>query len=397
MTQPISRRSADWRSHWQLDPNLDFLNHGSFGATPTVVLEAQRRIRDQLERDPIDFLAPERSLLPKLDAVRARVAGLIGADATDIAWVRNATDGVNAVVRSFPFRSGDNVVVTNHGYNACTNAIRFVAERSGVEVRVAEVPFPISGLTEVVDAIDQVMDSSTRLLLVDHVTSPTGLVFPVKDIVDLAHRRGTRVLIDGAHAPGMVGVDLRDIGADYYTANHHKWLCGPKVSGFLWTRPEWQHEVRPTVISHAANRPVEGRTRYTSEFDWTGTFDPSPLLALSTAIDFLGSLLPGGIDSLMQSNRELAIASRDVLCDALQINAPAPDSMIGSLVALPIQSTDETLQALFRTEHRFEFPIYPSLSPGTQLMRIALQAYNDLDQVHRLAGLLRSMKIVGVR
>ncbi|TWU47816.1 aminotransferase class V-fold PLP-dependent enzyme [Rubripirellula reticaptiva] len=397
MTQSIFRRPTAWRSHWQLDPNLDFLNHGSFGATPTVVLEEQRRIRDQLERDPIEFLAPERSLLPRLDAVRAQVARLVGADEADIAWVRNATDGVNAVVRSFPFRSGDNVVVTNHGYNACTNAIRYVADRSGVEVRVVEVPFPISGPTEVVDAIDQVIDSSTRLLLVDHVTSPTGLVFPVKDIVDLAHCRGARVLIDGAHAPGMVPVDLREIDADYYTANHHKWLCGPKVSGFLWTRPEWQSEVRPTVISHAANRPVDGRSRYTSEFDWTGTFDPSPLLATAAAINFLDSLLPGGIVSLMQSNRELAIESRGVLCEALHVDAPAPDSMIGSLIALPIQSSDEKLQQVFRTKHRFEFPIYPSLKSGTQLMRIALQAYNDLDQVQRLAGLLRSMGIVGVR
>lgn len=386
-----NRKTAEWRPLWQIDPNLDFLNHGSFGAAPTVVLEAQRQLRDAMECDPIEYLAPERSLLPKLDRVRHVIADLVGADAADIAWVRNATDGVNAVVRSFPFRVGDNVVVTDHGYNACTNAVRFATERWVRQVRVAEIPFPISSPDQVVEAIDRAFDASTRLLLVDHVTSPTGLVMPIHEIVDLAHRRGVRVLVDAAHAPGMVDVDLRTIDADYYTANHHKWLCGPKASGFLWTRPEFQDEVRPTVISHAANREIEGRSRYINEFDWTGTFDPSPLLAMPAAIAFLAGLLPGGIRSLMRSNRELAIQSRNLLCDALHIDAPAPDSMIASLVALPIPIIEQLSQKHFRDEYRFEFPIFPGIRPGTQLIRISLQAYNDLEQVRRLADVFRSM------
>ncbi|QDV55982.1 aminotransferase class V-fold PLP-dependent enzyme [Rosistilla oblonga] len=381
------------REHWRLNPAIDFLNHGSFGATPTVVLEAQRRFRDAMESDPIEFLAPERELLPKLDRVREVIAQLVNADARDIAWVRNATDGVNAVVQSFPLKPGDNVVVTNHGYNACSNAVRYAAERCGAEVRVAEIPFPIASPDEVVDAIERTIDDATRLLLVDHVTSPTGLVFPIEAIADVARRRGVRVLVDGAHAPGMVAIDLPRLGVDYYTANHHKWLCAPKTSGFLWVKPELQAQVRPTVISHAANRPIDGRSRFLSEFDWTGTFDPSPLLAVPAAIDFLDSLYPGGLTELMQSNHRLALQSRDRLCAALEIAPPAPDSMLGSLVALPLPVSDAPLQKILRDQHGFEFPIYPGPKPDTRLMRVSLQAYNDVEQIDRLADLLPKLLV----
>ncbi len=309
-------------SHWQLRPDLDFLNHGSFGAAPTIVLEAQRRLQDALERDPIRFLAPERELEPKLDHVRAVLSELVVAPASDLAFVRNATDGVNAVLRSMSLDEGDEIVITNHGYNACNNAAQFAAARRGARIRVAKIPFPLAHSDQVVRAIETEFSDRTRLLLVDHVTSPTGLVFPIEKIISSAHAAGIRVLVDGAHAPGMVPLDLQTLDADYYTANHHKWLCAPKASGFLYVRGELQDEVRPTVISHAANRPRPYRSRFLAEFDWNGTFDPTPLLSVPDAIEFLGSLFHGGINELMSANRQLALEARRVLCDALQIEAP---------------------------------------------------------------------------
>ncbi|GAA5506664.1 aminotransferase class V-fold PLP-dependent enzyme [Novipirellula caenicola] len=388
---------SDIKRHWQLDPQLDFLNHGSFGAVPTVVLQTQHAFRDQLERDPIRFLAPERELEPKLDHVRRVLAELIGADDRDVAFVLNATDGVNAVLRSFPFAEGDEVVVTNHGYNACINAAKFAAERAGAVVRVAEVPFPIRDPGQVVEAIERSLNDRTRLIMIDHITSPTGLVFPVQAIAELAQRRGIRVLVDGAHGPGMVPVNLRDLGIDYYTANHHKWLCAPKVSGFLWVHPQWQHEVRPTIISHAANRPRPGRSQFLAEFDWKGTYDPTPLLALPKAIEFLSSFYPGGLDEWMQVNRNLAIDAYQTLSAGLGIDVTTPPSMIGSLVTVALprghnSSADEgydTLQSRLRQRYQIECPIFPGNQPGTYLLRIALQAYNDLGQVQRLVGALR--------
>ncbi len=382
--------------HWQLDPDLNFLNHGSFGATPNVVMAAQREFQDALERDPIEFLAPERSLNAKLDHVRGILAELVGAEPTDLAFVRNATEGVNAILGSLPLQPGDEILVTNHGYNACINAARYVTQRCGAEVRVADIPFPLASPDAVIAAIDAGINVRTRLLLVDHVTSPTGIVFPIEPIVDSARRRNVPVLVDGAHAPGMVPLNLKTLGADYYTANHHKWLCGPKVSGFLWVAAHRQQEVRPTVISHAANRPQPDRSRFIAEFDWPGTYDPSPLLAMPTAIEFLGSLYEGGINELMEHNRATAIAARNLLIAVLNIEAPVGDTMLGSLVAVPLpvsspltQARWASLQRRLREQHHFELPVYPGLTKDSWILRISLQAYNDLGQIERLAEVLQ--------
>lgn len=394
--------------HWALNPDITFLNHGSFGATPKSVLRFQRELQDALERDPIQFLAPERELEPKLDRVRQVVAGLVNADPRDIGFVRSATDGVNSVVRSLKLVKDDELVITNHGYNACNNAVKFAAERSEAHVREARIPFPIVCEQDVVDAIEKALTARTRLLIVDHVTSPTGLVLPIREIIALAHSRNVRVLVDGAHAPGMVDIDLRSLDGDYYTANHHKWLCAPKSSGFLWVRRELQEEVRPTVISHGANRARPNRSRFLTEFDWTGTFDPTPLLCVPAAIDFLSGRDPGGLTSLQNSNRELALQARRCLTDSLGIQPPAPIEMIGALVTVVLPSqrvepiaggdstfaSENTLQQRLFNQHRIEVPIFPGLdpreNPGQHLLRVSCQVYNDATDYERLAESLAS-------
>lgn len=385
------------RRHWRLNPAVDFLNHGSFGAMPNVVFESQRHWIEQLERDPIEFLAPERTLLPKLDQVRDLIAELVRADAADIAFVRNATEGVNAVLRSFPFSAGDEVLITSHGYNACNNAVRYSAEKADACVQVAELPFPIHSESQVIESIESRLTRRTRLILVDHVTSPTGLVLPIREIVELAHRRNVRVMIDGAHAPGMVEVDLQKLDADYYTANHHKWLCGPKTSGFLHVRRDLQDEVRPAIISHGANTSNYGPSRFLGEFNWVGTYDPTPILAMPTAIEFLNSLIDGGLPALMNDNRSLVLAGRRRILDALDLAEPAPDGMIGSLASVPIawlskcsRAELNTIQQRIYKEHRIEVPVF-SLGNLLPCVRISAQAYNSIDQYERLADALRTV------
>ena len=230
-----------------------------------------------------------------------------------------------------------------------------------------------------------------------HVTSPTGLVLPVQEIVAFAKSRGVRVLVDGAHAPGMVPVDLEGIGADYYTGNHHKWLCAPKVSGFLHVRRELQHEVRPTVISHGFNRCRPGRSSFLSQFDWCGTFDPTPALAVPVAIEFLASLFPDGLGGLIRRNRELALAAQECLIETLGLSPPAPPEMIGSLVSVPLsflrltnESQAEAFQQHLVRKHRIEAPLFMGPGESGPLLRISLQAYNSIEQVERLARLLKS-------
>jgi isopenicillin-N epimerase len=324
--------SEDLAALWPLDRDVVFLNHGSFGACPTEVLRYQSALRGEMEAEPVRFLS--REIDDRLAAARVVLAGFVGAHPDDLAFVVNATSGVNAVLRSRVFAAGDELLVTDHAYNACRNTLNFVAERAGARVVVVTMPFPVGSPGEVVDAVLARVTARTRLALLDHVTSPTGLILPIARLSAALRGRGVDVLVDGAHAPGMLPLDLAALGATYYTGNCHKWLCAPKGSAFLWTRRDRQLDVRPLTISHGANAVWPGRSRYRLEFDWTGTSDPTAWLAVPRAIEYLGGLLPGGWPALMARNHALALDARRLLCEALDTPPPCPDDMIGSLASL---------------------------------------------------------------
>ncbi|HUK62114.1 MAG TPA: aminotransferase class V-fold PLP-dependent enzyme, partial [Dongiaceae bacterium] len=273
---PLDERSL--AALWPLDPGVVFLNHGSFGACPSAVLEHQSALRAELEAEPVRFLS--RELDGRLDVARAALAKFLGADADELAFVTNATSGVNAVLRSRAWSAGDELLATDHTYRACRNALDYVAATSGACVVVAPLPFPLESPDEVVNAVMAKVTPRTRLALLDHVTSPTGLVLPLERMVTELSARGVETLVDGAHAPGMVPLDLTALGATYYSGNCHKWLCAPKGSAFLWIRRDRQTDVRPLTISHGATNVQPGRTRFRMEFDWTGTSDPTAWLTV---------------------------------------------------------------------------------------------------------------------
>lgn len=384
------------RQHWTLDPAITFLNHGSFGACPREVLDHQSELRARMEREPVHFFVHQ--LEPLWNAAREQAAAFVGARPEDLAFVRNATAGVNAVLRSLRFAPGDQLLCTDHGYNACRNVLAFVAERWGAEVVVAELPFPLSDPSEVTRAIADAVTDRTRLALIDHVTSPTGLVLPIAEITEALSERGVRTLVDGAHAPGMLALDVEATGATWYTANFHKWTCAPKGAAMLWAHPDAQEGLHPAVISHGYNsgRP---RKRFLEEMDWTGTDDPTPALCVPKAIEVVGAI-GGGWDAIRERNRALVLHGRDLLAEALDVAAPAPDAMIGSLAALPLPDGDgappssalyaDPLQIALFERHRVEVPIPPWPHPPRRLVRISAHLHNEASDYGRLAAALQA-------
>jgi isopenicillin-N epimerase len=390
---------------WMLDPKVIFLNHGSFGSCPRPVLEFQRQIRDRLERQPVHFFV--RDLEPLLDDARHILAEFLGASGDDLVFVPNATSGINTVLRSLVFADGDELLVTNHEYNACRNALDFVAERSGARVVVAQIPFPVTSSDQAVTAVLQRVSPRTRLVLLDHVTSQTGLVLPLERLIGELNARGVDSLVDGAHAPGMVPLNLENMSATYYTGNCHKWLCAPKGAAFLWVKRERQHLIRPLTISHGANSRRADRSRFLIEFGWTGTCDPSAYLCVPEALRTIGSLLPGGWPEVMNRNRELALKVRDLLCGALDIAPPCPNEMIGALVSVPIVDAVKVevpssplyldpLQDQLRIDHSIELPIIPWPAPPKRVLRVSAQLYNSLPQYELLSAVLARWKKEGL-
>ncbi len=396
----------DFQRLWSLDRGIDFLNHGSFGACPKPVMAFQTKVQKRLEQQPVRFFLEECE--PLLDEARSALAKFLGADASDLVFVSNATEGVNTVLRSLLFRRGDELLVTNHAYNACRNALDFVAVQTGARVVPVAIPFPLRCANDVLDPILDAVTPRTRLALLDHVTSPTALVMPLAGLVRELNRRGVDTLVDGAHAPGMIPLDLRRLRAAYYTGNCHKWLCAPKGAGFLHVRRDRQKEIRPLAISHGANSPRRDRSRYLLEFGWTGTGDPSPYLSVPVAIRIMGGLIPGGWPELMRRNRQLALTAQRTLCSVLGTELPCPEGMIGSMASIPlpdrrasdrvaIKSGLDPLHYRLWEEFRIEVPVFPWPAPPRRVVRISAQLYNHEPQFTRLAQVLSTLLSPGPR
>jgi isopenicillin-N epimerase len=306
----------------------------------------------------------------------------------NLAFVPNATAGVNAVLRSLEVARGDELLVTTHTYNACRRAVDYVAGRTGARIVTAALPFPCPGEDTIVAAVVGAVSARTRLALIDHVTSPTALILPVQRLVSELAQRGVDTLVDGAHAPGMVPLALAEIGAAYYTGNAHKWLCAPKGAAFLYVRPDRRSRLHPIVISHG----YEGG--FHAEFDWTGTADPTPYLCIPEAIRFIGGLLPGGWPEVMAANHSLALEARRLALTALGLEPPCPDGMVGSMASVPLPkplpgSAAEGMDCKSLHDWLRERGIEACLHPHpVPLLRLSAQLYNTPDQYRQLLGLL---------
>lgn len=386
------------RKHWSLRRGIVFLNHGSFGACPKAILRRQNELRRAMEAEPVQFLW--RRFEERLEPSRQQLARFLGARSRDLVFVTNSTTGINSVLRSLPLRAGDELLTTNLDYNACHNVVLEAGHRAGAKVVTADVPFPLRNEEEVVEAVLRSVSSRTRVAMIDHVTSDTGMVLPIARLIRELEARGVDTLIDGAHAPGMVDLHLEQLRPAYYTGNLHKWVCAPKGAAFLWVREDKQHAVQPAVISHGNNRPRTGFTPFQDRFDWCGTFDPTAWFCVGEAIQWLEKLLPGGWPEVRRKNHELALAARRLLCERLSVAAPCPESMLGSLATVPLPDRFQSLppggkidaeQLRLYDEFGIEVPFSRIGPDGRRYFRVSAHLYNALPEYEYLAEALHRL------
>nr|WP_274496624.1 aminotransferase class V-fold PLP-dependent enzyme [Xanthomonas campestris] len=366
------------------------LNHGMLGACPISVQQRQSTLRAQLERQPAAFVL--RALPALLDTARNCLAEVIGADPQDLLLLPNVTTAMSAVLRSRIFAPGDQILTTDHAYLSCRNLLDFIARSTGAEVMVAPVKVPVQHPDAIVDAVLERVTARTRLAVLDHVTSPTAIVFPIARLVERLAALGIDTLVDGAHAPGMLPLDVIAIGAAYYAGDCHKWLCTPRGAGFLHVRRDRQDGLHPPVISRGYGDATPGRPRLHLEFDWLGTADPTALLCIPAAIDFLATLLPGGLPAVFARNHALVTQAAARLAQALPLARLAPDAMVGSMVAfqLPDAASDApddaaaSLQRWLYDAHRIDVAVTPWPHRTNRTLRISAQVYNAAEDFMQL-------------
>ena len=382
MYHPPQQLAENLPSLWQLRPDVAFLNHGSFGAVPRVVAAAQEQWRHRIEAEPIEVLARRSPEL--LETVRGKLGEFLHTAPANLGLVTNATEAVNAILRDYPLHLGDELLTTDHVYNAVRQTMRHTVRRAGAEVREVAIPLPALSSADITDRILAAITPRTRLLVIDHITSPTALVFPIAEIIRACRCRGVDVLVDGAHAPGMIDLDLDALAPTFYTGNLHKWVCAPRGSAFLYVHPDRQRQTHAPVISHDLDQG------FIREFAWQGTRDLSAWLAIPAAIDFLAQF---GHAAVRRHNFELCRWAHELLCTRLNVEpiSPLDGSLLGSIatVRLPVRRDGghwPDFQQRLYDEYRIEVPLVWWNEQA--FVRTASHIYNRPEEYERLARVL---------
>ena len=390
-TAPRRTFGRDMLAHFPLEPGGVYLNHGTVGVTPLAVMRARTAILDEIERHPSRFMIRELMNLgmsappevPRLRAAADRVAAFLGASGEGLVFVDNVSSGVNAVLRSIDFEPGDEILIPDHAYGGVARTAAFIARQRGANIRSVALPFPIEDAATYVDAVGRAITPRTRLAILDHVSSETALVMPLAAMAAVCRARGVPVLVDGAHAPGAIDVNIESLDVDWYAANLHKWCFAPRSCGVLWAAPERRAGLHPGVISWGITNDD-----WLQEFDWTGTRDPSPWLAAPAGLEFMHDVL--GVSAMREHNQRLAWRSALYLAGRWRQRWTAPEAMVGCMVSVPLPerlgpadvATAQRLRDALLFEHRIEVPVIAR--GGALWVRLSMQVYNDESDVERL-------------
>lgn len=379
--------------HFRLDPSLVYLNHGSFGACPNKVIDAQAKHRDRVEADAVRFYVD--NLWPTMDRSREALAPIARCDAQDLVFVDNATTAVTTVLYNLDLNPGDEILTTAHDYTACLNNARSNASRSGASVVVADLPWPMPSEDAAYERVMSCVNDRTRVALISLITSSTGIRLPIERLIHGLNARGVDTILDAAHGPGCVPLRINDWNAAWTTGNCHKWLFAPKGSAFLHVRRDKQAGFRPLILSNDAERLETAAARtnrpiWHHEFDYCGTADMTAKLSVADACGFINTILPGGLDEVIEQNHAMCLRARDVVCDALSVEPPVPDAMLGPMAAieLPESSPDaQTVKDMLYRDWKIQIPVWNTPS-GRTVTRLSAQIYNTDEQYVYLAKAL---------
>jgi len=381
-----------WRREWSLPADVKYLNHGAFGPAALEVQQTRQQWSDRLQTEPFDFFVRQQEAELRLGA--ECLGEFIGTSADNLAFTENATAGMNVVARSLDLSPGDEVLTTNHAYGAVLRIWRIICKEAGANLVVKQLPHPLTDHQQIVDSLFSAATEKTKLIVVDHITSPTATIFPVAEICSRAQQVGVPVCIDGPHALAVLPLNLDELGCDYYVASGHKWLSAPFGSGFLYAHPRWQQQLDPAVISWGGSL-AGGEARWQDDFHWPGTRDAAANLTISTAIDYL---CRAGVRNFRRRSHDLAQYARYRICEVTGLPAEIPDSpqWYGSMIALPLPPGDEPplkrgvrdpLQSVLWKNYRIEVPVVHW--GGNRYLRVSCHLYTSAREIDALAEALR--------
>jgi isopenicillin-N epimerase len=376
------------RKHFLLDPSVTFLNHGSFGATPKPVFYEYQRWQREMENQPVEFLG--RRITQLLADSRAELGKYLGTSGDNLVYTQNVTVSLNIVARSLELGAGDEVLTTNHEYGAVDRTWRFLSKEHGFTYINQPITTPLTTEEKFIEDFWKGVTARTRVICLSHITSPTAIIFPIKEIIRLAREKGIITIIDGAHVPGQIPLHLDSLGADFYGGNLHKWLCAPKGAGFLYARPEMQHVLKPLIVSWGYESITPSGSNFIDYNDWWGTRDHSAYLAVPAAIRFQSE---NSWDEVRVSCHQLVREAQKRICELSGL-APlhaSTDSWFAQMAIAPLPAHTDIvmLKARLYGEYRIEVPLLEW--NGNKLIRISVQGYNTRQDINRLLKALSKL------
>ncbi|XP_078256389.1 uncharacterized protein LOC144594076 [Rhinoraja longicauda] len=379
------------KRHFLLEEETIFINHGAFGSALKDALHVSQKWQLYIERQPLRFY--DRELLPHLVFVTKRLSEFVGCSPADLVLVPNVTMAMNIIVRSQDLKAGDTVFMLSDTYGAVKKLLGQVCEERGATLQEESLEYPLTGPAQIVKKVQETLRPGTRLAVFDHIPSKSAFINPLEAIINICRQRGTKVLIDGAHALGVMDLNLSTLDADYYTSNCHKWLCSPKGCAFMYVKAEQQRSFRPLVVSHGFG------FGFSSDYIWTGLKDYTAILALHTVLDFWESV---GADRIRGYIKDLMTQAVDLLVSRWESGLLAPREMFGSMVCVRLPDSlqqdgaanyehAEAIQNVLYSQHHIEVPI--KALGGALYVRASVHVYNELEQYQKLADAIEEMMV----